>query len=80
MGPLTTCRQPGPFDKLGTGSFRGHSSAWVQPPGGCRNKSGMTVTEGMAAARASTYPKLLFVGDPGALVSPAFCQLRCRSA
>ena len=27
-----------------------------------------------AALRASTYPKLLFVGDPGALVSPAFAQ------
>lgn len=25
-----------------------------------------------AALRASRYPKLLFVGDPGALVSPAF--------
>jgi haloalkane dehalogenase len=27
-----------------------------------------------AALRASRYPKLLFVGDPGALVSPAFAQ------
>ena len=26
------------------------------------------------ALRASRYPKLLFVGDPGALVSPAFAQ------
>lgn len=27
-----------------------------------------------AALRASTYPKMLFVGEPGALVSPAFAQ------
>jgi haloalkane dehalogenase len=26
------------------------------------------------ALRASRYPKLLFVGDPGALVSPAFAE------
>ena len=27
-----------------------------------------------AALAASTYPKLLFVGEPGALVSPAFAE------
>ncbi|WP_245430874.1 haloalkane dehalogenase [Rhodoplanes roseus] len=30
------------------------------------------LAEAHAALRASRYPKLLFVGDPGALVSPAF--------
>jgi haloalkane dehalogenase len=30
--------------------------------------------EAHRALAASTYPKLLFVGNPGALVSPAFAQ------
>jgi len=30
--------------------------------------------EAHAALRTSSYPKLLFVGDPGALVSPAFAE------
>jgi len=30
--------------------------------------------EAHAALRASSYPKLLFVGDPGALVSPAYAE------
>ncbi|HEU4630648.1 MAG TPA: haloalkane dehalogenase [Gemmatimonadaceae bacterium] len=33
-----------------------------------------TLTTAHAALAASTYPKLLFVGDPGALVSPAFAE------
>jgi haloalkane dehalogenase len=32
------------------------------------------LTEAHAALEASTYPKLLFVGDPGAIVSPAFAR------
>jgi len=32
-----------------------------------------------AALATSTYPKLLFVGDPGALVSPAFAERFARS-
>ena len=32
------------------------------------------LTMAHAALTASTYPKLLFVGDPGALVSPAFAR------
>lgn len=33
-----------------------------------------TLEEAHRALAASTYPKLLFVGNPGALVSPAFAQ------
>jgi haloalkane dehalogenase len=33
-----------------------------------------TITEAHAALAASTYPKLLFAADPGALVSPAFAK------
>jgi haloalkane dehalogenase len=33
-----------------------------------------TMEEAHRALAASTYPKLLFVGNPGALVSPAFAQ------
>jgi haloalkane dehalogenase len=33
-----------------------------------------TLTAAHAALAGSTYPKLLFVGDPGALVSPAFAE------
>jgi haloalkane dehalogenase len=33
-----------------------------------------TLEHAHAALRASRYPKLLFVGDPGALVSPAFAE------
>lgn len=32
------------------------------------------LTEAHAALEASTFPKLLFVGDPGAIVSPAFAR------
>lgn len=32
------------------------------------------LTEAHAALKVSTYPKLLFVGDPGAVVSPAFAK------
>lgn len=32
------------------------------------------IEDAHAALRASTYPKLLFVGEPGALVSPAFAD------
>jgi haloalkane dehalogenase len=32
------------------------------------------VEEAHRALRESTYPKLLFVGDPGALISPAFAE------
>ena len=32
------------------------------------------LTQAHAALAASTYPKLLFTGDPGALVSPAFAH------
>jgi haloalkane dehalogenase len=33
-----------------------------------------TLLEAHAALSHSSYPKLLFVGDPGALVSPAFAE------
>jgi haloalkane dehalogenase len=33
-----------------------------------------TMLEAHAALSRSTYPKLLFVGDPGVLVSPAFAK------
>lgn len=33
-----------------------------------------TLTEAHRALASSTYPKLLFAGDPGALVSPAFAE------
>lgn len=33
-----------------------------------------TLERAHAALRASEYPKLLFVGDPGALISPAFAE------
>jgi len=32
------------------------------------------LTDAHAALKTSTFPKLLFVGDPGAVVSPAFAQ------
>lgn len=32
------------------------------------------LTDAHEALKASTYPKLLFVGDPGAVVSPAFAK------
>lgn len=37
------------------------------------------LTRAHDALRASRYPKLLFVGDPGALVSPAFAEAFVRS-
>lgn len=37
------------------------------------------LTTAHAALSASRYPKLLFVGDPGALVSPAFAELFAAS-
>lgn len=33
-----------------------------------------TLTHAHTALKASTYPKVLFAGDPGALVSPAFAE------
>lgn len=33
-----------------------------------------TLTAAHAALRASRYPKMLFVGEPGALISPAFAK------
>jgi haloalkane dehalogenase len=33
-----------------------------------------TIEEAHRALRESTYPKLLFVGNPGALISPAFAE------
>lgn len=33
-----------------------------------------TLEQAHAALKASEYPKLLFVGDPGALISPAFAE------
>jgi haloalkane dehalogenase len=33
-----------------------------------------TLRAAYAALKASRYPKLLFTGDPGALVSPAFAE------
>jgi haloalkane dehalogenase len=33
-----------------------------------------TIEEAHRALAQSTYPKLLFVGDPGALISPAFAE------
>jgi haloalkane dehalogenase len=38
-----------------------------------------TLERAHAALAASTYPKLLFVGDPGALVSPGFAEGFARS-
>ncbi|MGO9433333.1 MAG: hypothetical protein ACLP00_03450 [Terracidiphilus sp.] len=34
----------------------------------------LTIEEAHRALEESSYPKLLFVGDPGALISPAFAE------